>query len=127
MIEIDAVDTIVRMLEEMPNRPTTIYDNNEIPARAPFLIFDVIPIGKDVRGLKYQAITTGTVQITVVTQGGIGPGTAEEIARRVAACFPAGRVMDGVRIDRPPELVKGYPDAGLWRLPIKIRWKVLPV
>lgn len=127
MIEADAVDTLVMMLEQMVNRPTTIYENNEIPAKKPFLVFENIPIGKLVVGLNYQHITRGSIQVTVVTQGGIGPSHAEEIARRVADCFPVGTIRDGVIIDSPPEIAKGYNDAGLWRLPVKIRWRVLPV
>ena len=126
MREIEAYDTLSHMLEGMDDPPPIIYDNNEIPARPPFLIVDLIPEAKRVVGLKWQTVTQGSIQVTVVTLGGGGLGLSEEIALRVAECFPAGAQRDGVEITSPPELVGGYPDNGLWRNPIRIRWKVLP-
>lgn len=128
MREIDAVESLVALLETMEDRPTTIYENQEIPARKPFLIFDTVPIGSRTVANKNQSVTEGAVQITVVTQGGTGTVEAEQIARRIAAVFtlPPGANYQGVRIENPPSLDKGYADAGLWRLPVKIRWRVLP-
>lgn len=126
MRQVSAIDTLALRLETMVNRPPTIYENQEIPARKPFLVFEAIPVAPRVLGLKYQAEHSGTVQITVVTDDGQGTTEAEEVAQRVAALYPAGLVLDGVRIVMPPYLEKGYPDAGLWRQPLRIRWRVLP-
>lgn len=124
----EIIDLLVERFETVVQRPVTIYENQELPAQPPFLIFDTIPVAPITRSLAMKAEQRGTLQITVVTDEGIGPGPAEAIAGRVMDRFQPGLLLgDRIAITEAPYIEKGYNDAGLWRLPIKIRWRVLPV
>lgn len=114
-------------LMTMPNRPKTIWDNVELPASTPFLIAEMVPLTADLASLARKLRFTGIFQVTVVTKQGIGADDSWQIGQRVADHFPPGWSHGGLRVEQPAEMVAGYPDNGLWRMPVQIRWRKLPV
>lgn len=126
MREFSAYDSLVGLLENFEDRPPIVYENQEPDVSTPYLVVDNIPIGPRILSLKHATQYAGVLQISVITMGGQGTGQSEEVASRIAELYPAGMIHEGVRILMPPHVEKGYPDSGLWRQPIKIRWRVLP-
>lgn len=122
----DPFQVLRNQLVTMVNRPATVWDNVELPANPPYLIVEIVPLTHDTVAHNYAEMKNGIFQVTVVTESGIGSPESEAIAQRVADCFPAGWKQDGVIVTHPASLVQGYPNNGLWRLPVQIRWRVLP-
>lgn len=114
-------------LSNMIDQPTTIYENQELPATPPYLLFESVSTVAEFISLGRAHILEGLIQITVITRDGVGVLESERIADRVIDCFPVDLNYQGLTLKAPPQSLPGYPDGGLWRKPVQIRWRVLPV
>lgn len=109
------------------NLATLVWPNRDTAPAVPYIIFDHVPVGAEDRTLAGGALAlSGYVMMTVATalNGYATPG--ETLAASVVALFPYGlrlNLADGkVLIRKPPEVLRGFPDAVVWRTPVKVTY-----
>lgn len=113
--------------------PLRIYKSNidapEGQAR-PYLLFQHVPVSRtdDTRGGD-APIYRGFVQVSIMSEIGVGEADANAIAETIAAGFPYGRpegkiaVTGGVvEISKPAEVKDGFIDGPHWRVNVIITY-----
>lgn len=130
MISYEQIGTLLRTrLTELPNRPPTLWDNQEKdPVKfpdPPLFIVQMIrdePFRVSHRG---GHILTGEMQVSILLNENKYTAVAERWADQLTQHFPAGLRLGPVEITARANVLTGYSDPPYWRLPVKIPWRVL--
>lgn len=122
-------DLLKQRLVEMPDRPVTIWENQEVDPNtffaAPFLIVQMIQNAPDRITHRGGHLLSGQMQVAVVVREGRRTGEAELIADRVSAHFAPGLITRRLEIPARATIATGYGDPPYWRLPVLVPWRVL--
>lgn len=106
------------------------WPNRDFKPNGDHLTAAIVPAEAQRLGVKAMHRFSGTLVVTVCTQGGRGSGEGDGKADAVAGHFPADlrlTLSDGgtLRITQAASVREGFIDAGYWRTPILIPFEVL--
>ncbi len=94
------------------------------PPNAAWLQATLMPantVSGSLAGTEYK----GVFQVNVFSPGQTGSGAAEAFAEAIAALFPAGLNVNGVRVTIPPSVGQGAnDDSSSYMVPVRIRYQL---
>ena len=106
---------------------TIVWPNQDANPARPFILFQHVPVLRTDRTLDGVGETaTGYVTATVVAERDGFATAANTLAGQVMAQFPYGLALamgvGAITINKPPEVLPGYPDGPDWRTPVRISY-----
>lgn len=129
MKQTDIANAFNAYLATMPNRPVTVWENQEANPEPPYIIVSHLRSPPSVYTLNGDHEYTGRMQITVVVAAGSRTAVAEDLAERIAEHFDYGTLIplnDGhIRVTEKPWIVDAIPGSVRYSIPVQVRYRFL--